>query len=235
MANNTVDTSSLSIASSLEAPLGLTFVSMWLGFGIGFARDWQRPQILSAELRRASAFKAGGSLGAKLGSFVFVYCGTCLAVRCVRGVPPEAPADVPSSVVGGGMAGLTFGAAAGPYAATMGLLRGAALGFSFGAAQDLTASAIASLEAQAGGETGAESSEPGHAAVARRGGDGGGGGVEDVADVAEAAAELTPTEAAAALAAHLEELAQRMSQPPSSSQPPSPAPVMTAVPPARHD
>jgi hypothetical protein len=189
--------------------LELTFVAMWAGFGIGLARDWRRPQIASDQLRRASAFKAGGSLGAKLGAFVFIYTGSYLAVRHVRSVPPSQAADVPSSVVGGALAGMVFGVPAGPHAATMGLLRGAALGFGFGVTQDIAAGVIASLEEDLVAE---------EAAASVAGQEGGGfDGVPGAATAAlerseAAAAPATPAEEAAALASHLEALAKRMQQ-----------------------
>jgi hypothetical protein len=127
-------------------PVELTVAGIWLGFGLGFSKSWRTPALVSAELRRAAAFKAGGTLAAKVGAFAFIYSGLTLAAREFRGVAGPAEVDVPSSVAGGAVAGLVFGAPAGAYAASVGLLRGGTLGFCFGAVQFMSASAIESLE-----------------------------------------------------------------------------------------
>jgi hypothetical protein len=135
-------------------PLELTVAGVWLGFGLGFAKSWRTPALTTTALRRTAAIKAGGYLAAKVGAFAFVYSGMTLAARELRGVVGladdslQGPAnvDVPSSVVAGSVTGLVFGAPMGAYAASVGLLRGGALGFGFGAMQFLSASAIERLE-----------------------------------------------------------------------------------------
>jgi len=135
-------------------PLELTVAGVWLGFGLGFAKSWRTPSLTSIALRRTAAIKAGGYLAAKVGAFAFVYSGMTLAARELRGMVGLADSgmdgptnvDVPSSVVAGSVTGLVFGAPSGAYAASVGLLRGGALGFGFGAMQFLSASAIERLE-----------------------------------------------------------------------------------------
>lgn len=169
-------------------PVELTVAGLWLGFGLGFAKSWRTPSLVSAELRRAAAFKAGGTRAAKVGAFAFVYSGMTLAAREFRGVAGPAEVDVPSSVAGGAITGMVFGATAGAYAASVGLLRGGALGFGFGAVQLLSASAIESLE-------GLEKLMADDAAAA----------------AAAAAAPAGDGTRARELATHLDQLAKRMS------------------------
>ena len=147
--------------------------------------------------------KAGGSLAAKLGAFVFIYTGSALAAKHARGAVETSEVDVPSSVVGGAVAGLTFGAPAGVHSASMGLLRGGALGFAFGAFQYGANLVIAGLEGEAD-----PTCPPG-------------GSSEVVSSGAPVAAQdsESPTGGPRDLAVHLDKLAKRMDEVSRESKP----------------
>lgn len=113
------------------------------GFALGFFQEFRRPQTRSTELRRASALRAGGALGAKIGCLWTLYMGSTYAMCLVQGVDPKEH-DVPSSVVGGAAAGFAMGLPTGVYSASLGVFFGGCMGFVFGAGPIV----IAHLEAR---------------------------------------------------------------------------------------
>jgi hypothetical protein len=102
---------------------------------------------MTTGLRRTSSIKAGGTLGASFGLFIALYTGTSILVRDLRDAVEEDEYDIPASVLGGSVAGLTFGLRRGPRAGCVGMMQGAVLGFSFGAFQELTSTTIRQLRA----------------------------------------------------------------------------------------
>mmetsp|Transcript_83500 Transcript_83500/g.162439 ORF Transcript_83500/g.162439 Transcript_83500/m.162439 type:complete len:203 (+) Transcript_83500:90-698(+) len=140
------------ISTGPHKPVESTICGSCLGFVLGCANEWKRPQLATSSLRRVSSVRAGATVGVSFGIFIALYTGTAVMVRDFRNAVEKDEFDIPASVVGGGIAGLSFGLRGGPRAGAVGLAQGAALGFACGALQNLLIKRIRLLEAAAEAE-----------------------------------------------------------------------------------
>lgn len=132
----------------LDGPLGMgpfetTVLASWVGCGLGFLKEFKRPQFGN---HFNSACRSAGVMGGRFGAFVGLYHAGYLGTRYARGLLDDDATDVPSATVGGALAFAAFSLPLGLHAASVSLFQGAFAGFAFGSFQLGTQNLIQSIE-----------------------------------------------------------------------------------------
>jgi uncharacterized membrane-anchored protein YitT (DUF2179 family) len=125
-------------SEDLAKPIGQSLVAGSIGFMLVFAKDYSTLQISTKVQRLARAFKAGGSIGLKVGCSFAAFQLTELIVRKTRNVSVvNGDFDLPGSIAGGVIARSLFDLPKTPHQFMMHLIQGSVVGIVYGSTQNM--------------------------------------------------------------------------------------------------